>query len=588
MWGEVALSSTTGTGVSLGARTRAVVRAEPMLGIGLAVGAALHAAGHAFLAGAAGLLAKSLAGMVTGSSTLGDDAVLLLAAGGVVAALSKLVGGAVAAGAEARIAGAVAADLRLAVLDRVLSVEESRSRRRAAPERLAALTTHVADVERGIALGVLGEVRSALVLLPLAILLVVLAPRLAGSAVLALGLFGLLAFALRRTFRRAHDRASRSASGLVGAADEAVRHAELWATYGAKRRVAEHVARASDAIARQTAGLRVSSALLSSTSEVLGALALVLVLLLAARGALGLERGTVVPFAIAFFMAYRPLRDLVDARLARLRGEAALRAAEDAVGRDAAESASSSSPASPSWTLERLTLERIRPAHGKAFELSLSVPPGAVVALVGPTGVGKTSLLRALLGLEGWRSGAVHYGDLSLEGRGVGPCERPFAWVPQDAPVVADTLAVNIGLGRADSARGSAGVDPAALLEQLGAGALASALAEGCVLGAGNGRALSGGERQWIAMARALATELPVLLLDEPTSSLDPAAEVHLLQAIARLRGRRTVLLVTHRPAPLAIADVVVRLEEEPAQRESGVESTVSEGPGTTSTALAR
>jgi ABC-type transport system involved in cytochrome bd biosynthesis fused ATPase/permease subunit len=72
---------------------------------------------------------------------------------------------------------------------------------------------------------------------------------------------------------------------------------------------------------------------------------------------------------------------------------------------------------------------------------------------------------------------------------------------------------------------------------------------------------VSGGERQWIALARAVATGQPVLLLDEPTSGLDAESQRHVLEAIERLRGSRTVLIVTHRPEPLAIADMVIRLD---------------------------
>ncbi|MBX3203461.1 MAG: ATP-binding cassette domain-containing protein [Labilithrix sp.] len=579
----------------------------------------MHAAGHAFLAAAAGVLARALAWgaapMDAGSTAFlavsgsPDDAVLALAVAGVFAAIVKLVGGALSSWAEARVAGDVAARVRLGVLDDVLALNGLRTPRHddhgsranratssgasdarvgARADRLAALTSHVGDVERGVAHGVLSEVRAAVQLVPLAVLLVVLAPKLAASAVFALGGFGALAFALRRAFKRAHARASLSSTALVEAADEAVRHAELWATYGAKRRIRAHVAGVGRAIAREAARIRVRASLLSSTSEVLGALALVLALLLASRGALGVDHGTVVPFAIAFFMAYRPLRDLVDARLLRARGEEALAAALG--GRADAGASSEATPApddaprekaaapttATSWTLDPLVLTGVRTRHGAHAPVSVSVPAGSIVALVGPTGIGKTSLLRALLGLEGLDEGEVRYGALVLESAGVGPGERPFAWVPQDAPIVGDTLAINVGLGRADD--DAAIPDPAPVLARLGNEALAASLGDAVL---GTVRPLSGGERQWIAVARALATGLPVLLLDEPTSALDGASQARLLEAIARLRGERTVILVTHRPEPLAIADAIVRLE--PVTDAPGAPRADSSAPSATS-----
>ena len=110
-------------------------------------------------------------------------------------------------------------------------------------------------------------------------------------------------------------------------------------------------------------------------------------------------------------------------------------------------------------------------------------------------------------------------------------------------------------------ALGAPGADAAAILESVGAPGLARAL-DGARIG-GGGRVVSGGERQWIALARAIATRQPVLLLDEPTSGLDAAAQQRVLDAIARLRGRRTVIVVTHRPEPLAIADWVLRIDAE-------------------------
>jgi len=189
-------------------------------------------------------------------------------------------------------------------------------------------------------------------------------------------------------------------------------------------------------------------------------------------------------------------------------------------------------------------------ARGEAAPISFRVAPGAIVAVRGATGAGKTTLLRTLLGLERAVGGDVVYGGASIAEADAGPRSRPFAWVPQDAPLLADTLDANVALGAVRDAN----ADEA--LATLGAAGLADRVGS-ARLGAA-GRAVSGGERQWIAMARAIATDLPVLLLDEPTSGLDARSQEMVLEAIARLRGERSVVIVTHRPEPLAIADTVV------------------------------
>jgi ABC-type transport system involved in cytochrome bd biosynthesis fused ATPase/permease subunit len=280
-----------------------------------------------------------------------------------------------------------------------------------------------------------------------------------------------------------------------------------------------------------------------------------------------------VPFAIAFFMAYKPLRELVEARLARGRAEEALEEGSrlQAPGssrtrRDVTRDETRGELARREWPLDGLAIEGLIANHGSHAPISLRVAPGTITAIVGPTGIGKTSLLRALLGLEKARAGSVFWGDQEITASGVGPSERPFAWVPQDAPILGDTLVANVMLG-VDDASSSDHDDAMRLLRELGAAELAASLGDDVLA---TQRAVSGGERQWIAVARAFATRLPVLLLDEPTSSLDDVAQRKMLQAIKGLRGKRSVILVTHRPEPLEIADQIVRLDREDAEHGAG------------------
>ncbi len=512
----------------------------------------------------------------------GGDPMLGLAIGGLFAAIAKLVGGVLAAWAEARVAGEVGAQLRLDVLDGVLAVNSLHGARHrdhgeahpASVDRagakiadLASLTTHVTHVEKGVSHGVFAEVRGVLQLAPLVVLLAYLAPRLAGSAALALAGFAILVTLARRALKRNHARAASETEALLGAADEAVRHADLWTTYGAEGRVRAHVASLGRTIVATGARLRVRSALMSGTSEVLGALALVLTLTLVSVGAIGgVDRGAIVPFAIAFFMAYKPLRELVEGRIARTRAEEALaetrvRAPGPSVALTAVE-----------WPLAALTVAGLVTIHGTHAPLSFRLAPGKIAAIVGPTGIGKTSLLRALLGLDSPVAGTIAWGAEELVQRGVGPTQRPFAWVPQDAPILGDTLVANVVLGGHVDAGDDAALATdeqltARVLEDLGAGALTESVGNAVLA---TSRKVSGGERQWIAVARALATRLPVLLLDEPTASLDAAAQARMLRSIAGLRGKRTVVIVTHRTEPLAIADVVVRLHREDAEHGTG------------------
>ncbi|MFC8406709.1 thiol reductant ABC exporter subunit CydD [Streptomyces griseoincarnatus] len=190
-------------------------------------------------------------------------------------------------------------------------------------------------------------------------------------------------------------------------------------------------------------------------------------------------------------------------------------------------------------------------------DVSFTVAPGETVALVGPSGSGKTTLLSAALGFVRPDAGRVSVGGADLTGLGLAEWHCRVAWVPQRPHLYAGTIAENVRLARPDA-------DDAAVRRALrDAGALdfVDALPHGAgtVLGE-DGAGLSAGQRQRLALARAFLADRPVLLLDEPTAALDGATEAEVVAAVRRLTEGRTVLLVVHRPALLAVADRVVRL----------------------------
>jgi ABC-type multidrug transport system fused ATPase/permease subunit len=509
----------------------------------------------------------SLVGAGPGAiAKLADQQAFFLSVVGLLVLVVKGASGVCATYIQARIAGQVGCGLRLELFDALLDLHRLRQPRHAdhredvvpTARAVLGLTDRVREVEAGLAHGLLGGGRSIAQLLPLAALLAALSLRAAGIAACTLAFFGFLLGRWRSGYRRATGRAARQHERLVETADDSVRHADLWVSYGAEANARTNVGRLGDAVADGRARLDARAAALSGANEVLGAAALVLAIGAAGAGWLGSigDGATLLAFAVTFFLAYRPLRELADATAVFSRAQVAYaelsRVIERAALRESARAPGANASMGRVWPLAPLELGALRLARGVGSPISLRVAGGAIAVITGPTGAGKTTLLRTLLGLESALGGDVIYGGVSLRDSPAGPSARPFAWVPQDAPLLADTLAANIALGES-------GVDARAALDPLGAAHLVQEL-DTSRLGQ-SGRNVSGGERQWIALARAIATRQPVLLLDEPTSGLDPRAQRMVLDAVEHLRGRRTVILVTHRSEPLAIADVVLRID---------------------------
>jgi ATP-binding cassette subfamily C protein CydD len=198
-------------------------------------------------------------------------------------------------------------------------------------------------------------------------------------------------------------------------------------------------------------------------------------------------------------------------------------------------------------------------------KIELELRPGETVALVGPSGAGKTTVANLLLRFAEPTSGRVTIGGIDLAECRVELWRRLIAWVPQRPTIFRGTVADNIRLGDAHASQRS--VRDAAVLA--GADRFIRALPRGyeTVVGDG-GRPLSAGERRRIALARAFVRDAPFVILDEPTADLDRTSAEVVAEAVERLRTGRTVLLIAHRPELVAHADRVVELEGGTAVRE--------------------
>ena len=191
-------------------------------------------------------------------------------------------------------------------------------------------------------------------------------------------------------------------------------------------------------------------------------------------------------------------------------------------------------------------------------DISFSVKPGQTVALVGPSGAGKSTIINLLPRFFDVTSGQILIDGQIISDVTVDSVRRAMALVSQDAILFDDTVAANIGFGKAGASQDE--------IETAAKGAAAHdfimALPGGYDASVGAmGNRLSGGQRQRISIARALLKDAPILLLDEATAALDSESERQVQEALTRLQVGRTTLVVAHRLATVREADLIVVME---------------------------
>jgi ATP-binding cassette, subfamily C, bacterial CydD len=188
---------------------------------------------------------------------------------------------------------------------------------------------------------------------------------------------------------------------------------------------------------------------------------------------------------------------------------------------------------------------------------SLEIPQGRTIALVGPTGAGKTTVANVLLRFVDPDGGRVTVDGEPLSEIDPALWRTRVAWVPQQASLFHGTVAENLRLARAEASDD----DLVAAATAANADGFLADLPDGYATPIGEGGVrLSGGERQRLAIARAFLKDAPLLILDEPTSHLDRESASLVLEAVSRVTEGRTVLVIAHLPEPVANADVVVSL----------------------------
>ncbi|RTL82487.1 MAG: ABC transporter ATP-binding protein [Hyphomicrobiales bacterium] len=217
------------------------------------------------------------------------------------------------------------------------------------------------------------------------------------------------------------------------------------------------------------------------------------------------------------------------------------------------------------FNLEReIRFEKVSFAHAENApealrDVTLRLPKGALTVLTGSSGAGKSTLLDLLAGLLSPTEGKIRIDDRELIGELAQLWRQSIAYVAQDPFLFHSTIRANLSIAKPHASQS----ELREALTLAGAAGFVDALPEGLETIVGDrGTRFSGGERQRLALARALLRRPALLILDEPTSSLDEANERMVLEGIEALVGRVTMVLVTHRPARVGAACQVLRLEQ--------------------------
>ncbi|HKX42718.1 MAG TPA: lipid A export permease/ATP-binding protein MsbA [Burkholderiaceae bacterium] len=274
--------------------------------------------------------------------------------------------------------------------------------------------------------------------------------------------------------------------------------------------------------------------------------------------------GTFVAFISAAIAVAQPLRRLTDVSTAITRGVVAVERGLDLIHQTPLEAGGSHVPES-GRSRGALSLRGVTLRYGSADaqtpaaldRVDLDIRAGETVALVGPSGAGKTSLVNLLPRFIDPTEGVVALDDVALTDWNLHSLREQFALVSQDVVLFNDTIAANVCFGAAaDDEKIRAALVAANL------GGFVDSLPQGAQTMVGhNGTQLSGGQRQRLAIARAIYKDAPILILDEATSALDSESERLVQQALNTLLKGRTSIVIAHRLSTIERADRIVAMQ---------------------------
>ncbi len=461
----------------------------------------------------------------------------------------------------------VAADLRRAVFNHVIGLSPAFFETARTGDILSRMTADISVLQALVGSAISMWLRNGLLLIGALAMLVVTSAKLAGLVLIVVPfvVVPILLFGRREKLlsRRAQDRVA----DLGAYAEEAISGLRTVQAF------------THETVDRQVFSRRIELSMATAVQRIRTRSMLILVVILLGFGAITLSLwvggrdvigGRISGGELSAFVFYAVLLATSGATMSELWGEMQRAAgAADRVFELLAETSTIRVQAMPARLPEpargEIMFERVnfrypaRPNQSALEDFSLSVAPGEMVALVGPSGAGKTTVFQLLLRFYDPQSGVVRIDGVDLKTADPAELRRRIGLVAQDPMIFGTSAAENIRYGRpeANDAEIRAAADAAAAADFI------VGLPDGYDTYLGEkGVQLSGGQRQRIAIARAILRNPPILLLDEATSALDAQSERAVQQALAALAADRTTLVIAHRLATVRRADRILVLDQ--------------------------
>ena len=466
--------------------------------------------------------------------------------------------------AFAKVGARIATELRTRVFDHVQALS-LRYHQRASigdtSQRLVGDMGRLQDVAVTAGLPLVGNVITLVVLL---VVMTILEPTLAAIVVIAALGYLLLSRSSSPDIVIASRSTRKGEGSLVGAAAEALAAIRVVQSYGLEKTVAHEFAGGNEKAMKAGVKAKRLAAGLERSTDVLVGIAQAAVLV---SGSLQVLRGSMTPGDLVLFMMYlkiamKPLRDMAKytGRIARAAASGE-RIADLLDERVEIRDPSDPVPLRGAPGTVSFCGIRSRDGHGRPLfeDLDLTIPAGQHLGILGPSGGGKSTLVSYLIRLAEPEQGTILVGGHETRTVTLEDLRRHVSVLPQESVLFSVSVRENIRYGRQDAT--DAEIEEAA--RRAGAHTFITGLPQGYDTELGHrGDTLSGGQRQRIAIARALIRRSPVVVLDEPTTGLDPASKAQVNESLQELARARTTISITHDVGAVEGLDRVLWLED--------------------------